>query len=204
MESRNKVLAVANLREFFHDSLDTALSNQRVDAADHTAHYIVNLLTLYSRADELYDTTSEGRQIKPLAFMLADALEADTLNDRDRALRRLGDVALFMAGFFVHSFSRKLIDVDYYISMGGGAYSHLSETTGGHAGFRDVFVELAEKFQRFVDVLNEISAMSCGNNDEDILRLYEIWMRTGSPRAAAQLRCLGVEPSFYSVSLLTQ
>ncbi|MBT8132680.1 MAG: hypothetical protein KJO35_10455, partial [Gammaproteobacteria bacterium] len=186
------------------NSLDAALSNQRVDAADHTAHYIVNLRTLYSRADELYDHTDDGRRIKPLAFMLSDSLEAGTALERDQALRRLGDVALFMAGFFAHSFSRKLIDIDYYISMGGGAYGHLSESTRAPVGFRDVFLELAEKFQRFVDVLNEISAMSCGNNDNDILRLYEIWMRTGSTRAATRLRCLGVEPSLFSVSLQTQ
>lgn len=204
MVDHSRVLKVANLREYFHDSLDTALSNQRVDAGDQTAQYIVNLLTLFARSEALYEDTADGRRIRPLAFMLSDALEAGNEHDRDRALRRLGDVALFIAGFFVHSFSRKLVDVDYYISMGGGAYGHLSETTRGFAAFREVFVELAEKFQRFVDVLNEVSAMTCGNNDEDILRLYEIWIRTGSPRAAAQLRALGVEPGLFAVSLNTQ
>lgn len=203
MDDTSRVLPVTNLREFFRDSLDVAMINQSVHAGDHTAHYIVNLLTAYARSDELYDSTAEGHRIKPLALMLSDALDADSEHDRDRALRRLGDVALFMAGFFAHSFSRKLINIDYYISMGGGAYGHLSETMR-RSDFRDVFVELAEKFQRFVDVLNEISAMSCGNNDRDVLRLYEIWMRTGSVRAAAQLRRLGVEPSVYSVSLKTQ
>lgn len=202
MDDRSKVVPVTNLREFFHDSLDAALSNQSVCAGAQTAHYIVNLLTLYARSEELYDATADGYRIKPLALMLADALEANSEHDRDRALRRLGDVALFMSGFFAHSFGRKLIDIDYYISMGGGAYGHLSET--GSSGIRDVFVELAEKFQRFVDVLNEISAMSCGNNDRDVLQLYEIWMRTGSVRAATQLRRLGVEPSLYSVSLNSQ
>lgn len=203
MDDIKRVVAVSNLREFFRDSLDAAMTNQSVDADDHTTHYIVNLLTMYARSEELYDTTSEGLKIKPLAFMLGDALEADSDLDRDRALRRLGDVALFMAGFFAHSFSRKMMDIDYYISMGGGAYGHLSETNRNQ-GIRHVFVELAEKFQCFVDVLNEISAMGCGNNDQDILRLYEIWMRTGSVRAAAQLRSLGVEPSLFAVSLKAQ
>ncbi|MBT8136200.1 MAG: hypothetical protein KJO54_04200 [Gammaproteobacteria bacterium] len=205
MGDKTRVVTVANLREFFHDSLDAALANQRVAAADQTAYYIVNLLTLFSRSEELYDEADAGgRSIRPLAFMLADALEANSVHDRDRALRRLGDVALFMAGFFAHSFSRRLVDVDYYISMGGGAYGHLSESTRDFSAFREVFVELAEKFPAFVDVLNEVSAMACGNNDEDVLRLYEIWIRTGSPRAAAQLRCLGVEPSFFAVSLSSQ
>lgn len=204
MSDKTRVVTVANLREFFHESLDAALANQRVAAADQTAHYIVNLLTLFSRSEELYDEQDQGRTIRPLAFMLADALAAGTGRDRDRALRRLGDVALFMAGFFAHSFSRRLVDVDYYISMGGGAYGHLSESSRDFAAFREVFVELAEKFPMFVDVLNEVSAMACGNNDEDVLRLYEIWIRTGSRRAATQLRRLGVEPSLYAVSLVSQ
>ncbi|MBT8143683.1 MAG: hypothetical protein KJO55_03220 [Gammaproteobacteria bacterium] len=205
MQHDSRVVAVANLREFFRDSLEEAMCNQQVAAAADTSHYIVNLLTLFARADELYRDDA-GPGIKPLAFMLTDALEASTAYERDRALRRLGDVSLFMAGFFAHSFARRLVDIDYYISMGGNAYAHLSDLRRGGAETSawEVFEELAAKFQRFVDVLNEVSEMSRDNKDADVLRLFEIWMRTGSPRAAAHLRKLGIEPSLYSVSLQTQ
>ena len=46
--------------------------------------------------------------------------------------------------------------------------------------------------------------MARENSDEDVLRLYEIWIRTGSARAARRLRKLGVEPSLFTVSLNTQ
>ena len=202
MHSKTRVVTVANLREFFRDSLDAAMSNQRVAAADETSHYIVNLLTLFARSEELYESDEPSRRNKPLAFMLADALEAQTVYQRDRGLRRLGDVSLFMAGFFAQSFARRLIDIDYYISMGGGAYAQLSNMQRGAVS--EIFEELAAKFQRFVDVLNEVSEMARENSDEDVLRLYEIWMRTGSPRAASRLRKLGVEPSLFAVSLNTQ
>src|SRR5665213_2276730 len=45
-----------------------------------------------------------------------------------------------------------------------------------------------------VDALNEVSDMSYRYTDADILRLYEIWMKTGSPRARGLLRELGVQP----------
>jgi hypothetical protein len=45
-----------------------------------------------------------------------------------------------------------------------------------------------------VDALNEVSDMSYRHTDADILRLYEIWMKTGSPRAGGLLRRLGVQP----------
>ncbi|HKE94522.1 MAG TPA: hypothetical protein VKB34_09475 [Povalibacter sp.] len=191
------LVAVTNLREFFHDSMQTALRQQQVAVDDHTEHYVVNVLTTFARSDELYEATSEGMRLKPLAHMLADASAAKSPQQRDSTLRRLGDVSLFIAGFFAQSFARKLIDIDYHIAMGGRAYATLADSTRntvrGHA-FSAVFTELAQKFQRLVDVLNDVAEMSCTHTDKDILRQYEIWMKTGSPRAYSILRRLGVEP----------
>jgi hypothetical protein len=191
------LVAVTNLREFFHDSVQTALRKQQVSVDDHTEHYVVNVLTMFARSDELYEQTPEGTRLKPLAHMLAAATEAPTQQQRDQALRRLGDVSLFIAGFFAQSFARKLVDVDYHIAMGGRAYGTLAETTRSSIrgqAFAAVFLELAQKFQRLVDVLNDVAEMSYEHSDKDILRLYEIWMKTGSPRAYGILRRLGVDP----------
>jgi hypothetical protein len=197
MTDDKSLVAVANLREFFHDSVQTALRKQRVDVDDHTEHYVVNVLTMFARSEELYESTPEGVRLRPLAHMLADASEASSPQQRDDALRRLGDVSLFIAGFFAQSFARKLIDIDYHIAMGGRAYGTLADNLRGTMrgqAFAAVFLELAQKFQRLVDVLNEVAEMAYTHSDKDILRLYEIWMKTGSPRAYAILRRLGVAP----------
>jgi hypothetical protein len=41
--------------------------------------------------------------------------------------------------------------------------------------------------------------MSWRQTDRDVLRLYELWLRTGSPRAHALLRELGVRPAVVPV-----
>jgi hypothetical protein len=191
------VVAVPNLREFFHDSVQKALRNQRVEVDDHTEHYVVNVLTMFARSEELYERTAEGVRLKPLAHMLAEASAAPSSQQRDETLRRLGDVSLFIAGFFAQSFARKLVDVDYHIAMGGRAYGTLADnmrySIRGQA-FATVFLELAKKFQRMVDVLNDVAEMAYQHTDKDILRLYEIWLKTGSPRAFAILQKLGVAP----------
>lgn len=195
--SAGTVLAVANLREFFHDSVQTALRKQRVAVDDHTEHYVVNVLTMFARSEELYENTPEGVRLKPLAHMLAEASTAQSSQQRDETLRRLGDVSLFIAGFFAQSFARKLVDVDYHIAMGGRAYGTLAENMRGSLrgqAFAAIFLELAGKFQRLVDVLNEVAEMAYTHTDKDILRMYEIWMKTGSPRAFSILQRLGVAP----------
>ena len=195
--SSGSLVAVSSLREFFRDALHAASERQRLDIDEQAEQYVVNLLTVFSRADVLYERTPEGLRIKPLAHMLADALEAPTSQARQRGLQRLGDVSLFIAGFFARSFARKLIDIDYHIAMGGNAYSSLADTMQRSAAGRSVaaiYAQLASKFQPLVDALNEISDMSHQHTDADILRLYEVWMKTGSPRAHGLLSKLGVQP----------
>lgn len=190
-------LDVRNLREFFRDSLHDALVRQRASVDDHTEAYVVNLLTMFSRSEALFEPTPMGPRLRPLALMLAEAVEAPTAEYRSRSLQRLGDVSLFVAGFFSQGFARRLVDVDYHIAMGGRAYGTLAETCResmrGKA-LSAVFGELAAKFQRFVDALNDVSEMSHQHDHRDVLRQYEIWLKTGSPRAAGILRGLGVDP----------
>src|SRR5262245_22373398 len=115
------VVAATNLAEFFRGAVRSALAGQRLAVEQSTEHYVVNLLTLFARAEHLYERTPDGASLKPLAQMLADALEATGTAARELALQRLGDVSLFMAGLFARGFARKLVDVDYHIAMGGQA-----------------------------------------------------------------------------------
>jgi hypothetical protein len=195
--SSTRVLPVSNLREFFKDALHGALEKRRLEVEDQTEHYVVNVLTLFSRSEELYESTSEGRRLKPLVVMLSEALEARSEGDRNRGLQRLGDVSLFIAGFFAQSFARKLIDIDYHIAMGGRAYAALAEAMSRGKGrvLGQVFNELANNFQPMVDVLNEVSETSYTHTHKDILRLYEVWLKTGSRRCYELLKRLGVEPT---------
>ena len=90
-----------------------------------------------------------------------------------------------------------MVDIDYYISMGGGAYSSLSMHSRGTMkgrAFGPIFAELGEKFHRFVDVLNDVRNHAGAASDSDVMRLYEVWLKTGSARAARLLRSEGIYP----------
>lgn len=192
-----RVITDMNVKEHFRQTLATALANQKVEAEEDTVHYLVNLLDHFSKAENLFAVTADGPRIPPLALLYAQALQASDIETRQSLLRNLGDVALLISGVFPASLSRKLVDVDYYIGMGGSAFSYLSATARRSHRIRalqGVYAELSAKFQTFVDVLAEASESSQLNSSPDILRLYEIWTKTGSPRAASSLRNLGIEP----------
>lgn len=190
------IRTIDNLREFFMDSVSDAMGRQRLDADEQTACYVVNLLTLFSRSEALFDDSGDGPELTPIAKVLAAAADAERASERDYALQRAGDVSLFIAGFLGHGLAAKLVGIDYYIRLGGIAYQTLAVNLRGSMRGRalgGVFTELAEKFGGFVDVLAEVRD-GADVSEADILRLYDTWQRTGSTQAARLLRSLGIQP----------
>ena len=174
--------------EYFKELVDVALSRQRLNTQELTAYYVVQLLASFLQrplADDGVDRT-------PLAVRLAHALQGGAVRER-ATLKEIGDVALFVSGFFSDSLNRKLVDVDYYVSIGGRAYNELSRVETDR--FSPVFAELGEKFVGFVDVLSEISERTSCNSNSDLLRLYEKWLKTGSRRSGQLLVERGVVPN---------
>ena len=82
------------------------------------------------------------------------------------------------------------------ISLGGSAYGHLASRD--EEAFADVFGEIAEKFVPLVDVLADISDRAAIGTNRDLLRLYDRWVRTGSPRHGNLLTEMGILPSLSS------
>jgi hypothetical protein len=196
-ETAEYVVPVQNLRDYFRESMDAAIDKQGVDVDPHATHYVVNLLTLFARSEDLYEDHGPAYGLKPLALMMVDAVDAPTAEQRNFALQRIGDVSLFIAGFFADSLAHRLVDLDYYIYMGGNAYGSLSDEMRGTLRGKvlaNVYRELAHKFQTVVDILNEVRDGARQSTDIDLLRTYEVWLRTGSKRAESLLRQNGVVP----------
>lgn len=196
MTDARQVLTTGSVQSYFQDVLADAMDRQRMEARDETIVYLVNLLAEFTRTERLYDWTPDGYTLRPLAMLYGDAVDASGTGQRNQALRRLGDIALFIAGIFSDSLARSPVDVDYYVAMGGTAYGCLSEnlreSRRDHA-HSAVFGDLADRFQDFVAVLSEVGDHAVPDRDSDIVRLYEQWTRTRSPRIERKLRALGVQ-----------
>src|SRR5262245_58664640 len=176
-----------SLEVFFHEEVDRALKAQGVEASTLTEHYLVQLLTGYAR---------QPIDDAPLGVKLLEALGAQPRQRREQ-LREVGVTSLFVSGFWSDSYGRRLVDVEYYIGLGGSAYGELARTGMGWTRdpFGDVFENLSENFARFVDVLSLVSRrMTPSAAPQDIMKLYDRWIRTRSRWAQRRLAALGVLP----------
>lgn len=196
--SASRLLATTNVREFFQHSVLDSLQRQKVEVSEDTVVYIVDLLTRFTRSDRFYETCASGITLTPLAVTLGEAMQAQSPERRRLCLQRLGDVALFVSGLFADSLTRHAVDVDYYIAMGETAYGTLvdalEDSVRGRV-FSGIYLELSSRFGRIVDVLADITDTGELSGSAEVLRAYEVYLRTGSDRAARRLRRAGIEVS---------
>jgi hypothetical protein len=150
-----RLIQATQLTGFFHDAVRDAADDIQLAADAATLHYLASLLCGYVRSEQVFDYADNRLQLRPLALLYSEALEAGSTSERNLWLQRLGDLALFVGGLFSGRMHRHFQDLDYCVAMGGNAYGYLSET----AERRDqgaqalVFGELADNFGRFVGLV---------------------------------------------------
>lgn len=182
----------ANIDSYFEEIVQDAMHTRRVQATGAAKHYIVGLLAEYARGAKVRPALDE-----PLTFQLRDALEERGAQRFER-LRSIGDHVLYVLGFFGGAIKRRGADPQYVMSVGSSAYGHASAMMRmcGTAAGHDVLNELSDGYGHFVEVVTEVaeSAIGTPGDDASVLRLYERWQSSGSPRLASTLNELGLFP----------
>lgn len=177
-----------NLQEFFYHLVRSAIEKQRLTVSAEAEYYLVQLLYRFAKLER-----GERIEDQTLVSLLHQALEASE-TARVQLLKQVGDLALYVAGYFPESLSRKLVNVDYYMRMGGHAYGSVAEIIV-QPHVQSLFGELSAKFPYWVDILGEVSAQTQSRHSgQDLLRLYELWQRTGSLKALNLLQQEGILP----------
>jgi len=181
-----------SLSEYFREQISIHSRELEPPPREDTRWYLGNLLVRFCRSEDFF-AYEEGRfDVRPLALLYRDALEAPNEYQRCQLLQQLGDLALFVAALFPENYTRRGIRQDYLVSMGCGAYDYLADNA--RRG-RHVFSELAAGFS----VMLELVANACNADqelaDEELLALYERWRATRSPRARRRLEAAGIYPA---------
>ena len=194
MTAAGGLILETNLETYFHERIRDARNSLAFLIADEVEFYLVQLLCEFSNPEGKSQPMQE-----PLALIYHRALNADPLT-RLALLKELGDLALYVAGYFSDALHNQSVDEDYYVSMGGNAYSCVADLMTSHRksdGVADIYAEMATKFESLVRLLNEVSTESYSTG-RDLVNLYDRWLRTGSPKAHKVLLEQGMITSFLS------
>ena len=172
-----------DLRGYFHERLRAALHRSALGASEGTEHYLLELLS------------GSGAQLatpdRPLVDRLQAALAAPDPRDRLRSFRETGDAALYTCGFFPDHLDRRGMSPEYFATVGGRAYRAAGSLDPRQG---TTFEELADGFLGFAQVLEEVREETVLRTPQDIVKLYDRWRRTRSPKLAERLHAAGVFP----------
>lgn len=175
-----------NLRDFFGGLIQSAAEAKRPQLSPALISYVTDVLVDFHETAKLF--AQAGVKVPVLADMLSDALEAD-LYRKISLLRKMGDTSLMVSGYFPESLARRTIDLSYYQKMGEIAYSQLGALTSD----RSIFEDLSYHFVHLSRLIGDV-AETIAPKGYDLLKLIEIYMKTGSDRALEKLKRRGVVP----------
>jgi len=187
LKNNSQIKTLSQPVEFFRNLILVAIENQKVIVNQEAEYYLVMLLVKYMRGEILRRSSKD-----PLAIKLHNAMLARKIKSV-QILKEVGDFALYISGFFADSLNRKVVDIDYYIAIGGTAYCNLANTLSQEA-LQGLYKDLYNRFATYVDILSEVADYTFSHTHQDILRLYEKWLRTGSNRLEQLLKKEGIVP----------
>lgn len=186
-------LILMSPKQYFSEMVDHGLEKKKLKALPAVKSYLVQLLEYYLDASRLYETETDemgNKNPTTLAELFLKASNSEN-NEKKELLKKLGDKSLYISGFFGNSLEKKLVDIDYYAGMGCVAYENLSYVIKEDTQSK-VYKIFAKQFLDFVDVLSYISEKSLNQSEQNILRLYDRYLRTGSEVAKDKLIEMGV------------
>lgn len=179
--------------EHFSEVVKEACKNRQIAAQPDVEVYLVQLLRYYLNSKNFHQAPRDESREKPpetFAEMYLLAMNSDGLK-RKELMRTVADRALYLTGFFGDSLQKKTVDIDYYAEIGSAAYLNLHSWTKENS-LSHVYKTFSRRFMDFVEVLNYISEKSSIQSDQNVLRLYDRYLRTGSELAREKLNELGV------------
>ncbi len=186
-----------DIRGYFYERVTTALRRLGHDADEIAEYYLVELLARHAMGANVHSLE------EPLVHRLASAAHITMPRERFRRFRDVGDSALYICGFFADRLRGKGLSRDYVVTLGGRAYRHAAQLAASADTMpREVYERLAGEFDVFARVLDEVREETTLRTPQDIVRLYDRWLRTGSPRVADRLREQGVFPQRPAKELL--
>ncbi|HSG03173.1 MAG TPA: hypothetical protein VLA39_05510 [Marinobacterium sp.] len=174
------------LAEYFRIEIEK-ISNPRASA--DTSCYLSSMLERFARSEIYFSADQDGIGLRPLALIYEEAYNTSSENERRLLLRQLGDQALFTGAMFPEFYARKGIARDYFIGMGGGAYSYLADRV---PSLQEAFEELSQRFAQMLELVARVLRRYRKLDAQELMALYDRWRQTRDPALGRQLVELGV------------
>ena len=158
------VFLVKNSHSYFSESLQKALEINKLNLSESAQIYLIYMLDDFISAERTFAGIERKEQIY-FTDLLNRALDSSD-QEALRIFRYMGDISLYLLGFFKKISLNKKMPSSYYISMGSLAYSQASYISRLYAANNAaIFLELSEQFIFIVETFKNMSFHNSSNNN---------------------------------------
>ncbi|GEM_PF-4633683 len=186
------VSSLPDLAAFLALELKESMTSQGITASPPTEVYLGGILMRFAKPEVLHRKTEGRATHRLLVEMWSQATKTPIGKEQYARFRDVGDLSLFMAGFFYARVRRGVMGENYYVEMGRRAYATVADLITARNGQKvgAMYEEMADRFPQFRDAFEETADRVQIDGDRSLMRLCE---RLRDPRRVHRvLRYRGV------------
>jgi len=188
-----------DLKSFFAEECLSIATKQGLSVPEHLSAYLGQMLARFAGSETYFVPNSDPHTTKPkkeFPSIVRLWLEGQTQPAMEQLvqMQHVGDLALYTSGFFPERIQRSMLDMDFYMAVGGQAYERAGKIRESIAQERElnVYFELASKFSELKELLAELSDRKFLFSEADRIHLYQKWLDSRSPRIQRMLAEVGI------------
>jgi len=153
---RKALIPAYRVHDLLEEELRYSMDNQDVRANQETQAYLTGLLARFTLRKALHEDSGGMAVHQLLAEMYAKARS----ERGSRGYSDLGDLALFMSGFFSYKVRKSFMGPRYYADMGRMAYGRAADIMAMSLEGKEIatlYTDLSDRFPAFRNVLEEVA-----------------------------------------------
>lgn len=156
MSNEQELILETSLQTFFFDELTQINQKSSRPLPQETVHYSSIVLDQYGESGKYFETIEGKVRDKVLGIKLLESSHLPRVK-QVRALRDIGDTALFLCGFFSDSLNSKIIDTSYYQQIGSSAYRKLNYLVPEVYEKQSFYEQLSKSFSGVTMLMNIVA-----------------------------------------------
>ena len=164
----------SSLQTFFFDQLTEVNKKSAYPIPQEAIYYSSLVMDQFGESGNYFEVNEEGKTCeKTLGIKLLQSTHMSK-QKKKRALKDVGDTALFLCGYFSDSLNKKIVDPEYYQNLGQIAYGRLNNIVPSAYDTPALFKTIAETFDRMASLMNIVSKnnRAKADNADDSYLLY--------------------------------
>lgn len=155
--SPKKLILNESLQSFFLDSLTEQNKKSLRPVPSEALYYSSEVLNDFVNPARFFELNDEGKvRQKILGLKLLEAYQF-TVSEQKRMYKDVGESALILCGMFNESVNRKILDINYYHSVGKEAYGRLNSIEREAYNRQEFYDLIADCFATLTTLINRVA-----------------------------------------------